>query len=101
MKILVLCLFTASQENARLLFVALDFVTLNENDIETVASEDSEYENEYTHRGDDIDDSSSVCYGENDCHLCDMKFMCLDDLCEHFQYVHQEYYQKTQLLVLV
>ena len=67
----------------------------NENDIETVASEDSEHESEDEHMDD------SVCYGENDCHLCECKFTCLDDLCEHFRCFHQEYYQKTQLLVVV
>ena len=71
----------------------------NENDIETVASEDSEHESES--EDEHMNDSSSVCCGENDCHLCEMTFTCLDDLCEHFRCFHQEYYQETQLLVVV
>ena len=39
-------------------------------------------------------------YGENDCHLCEQTFTCLDDLCEHFQISHEEYYDKIQNLVV-
>ena len=77
-----LCQFEHSEEKGNL--------------IETVASEDSEHEDDEKYEGAVMDDTSSVGYGENDCHLCDMTFMCLEDLCEHFRSCHQEYYQQTQ-----
>jgi hypothetical protein len=45
-------------------------------------------------------DSDSATYGENDCHLCEQTFTSLDDLCGHFQTNHEEYYTKTQNLVV-
>ena len=66
-------------------------------EIETVASEDSELDEDVDeYEGDKLDNSSSVSYGENDCHLCEWKFMCMDDLLEHFRFYHQEYYQESQ-----
>ena len=44
----------------------------------------------------DENDIEDVQYGEDDCHLCDMTFTNLEDLCEHFQTSHQEYYKNTQ-----
>ena len=45
-------------------------------------------------------ENDSVTYGENDCHLCDKTFTCLNSLCDHFQRCHEEYYIKTQNLVV-
>ena len=41
----------------------------------------------------EMKDDDEVEYGENDCHLCDMKFSCLDYLCDHLKSNHQEYHQ--------
>ena len=48
----------------------------------------------------DDSDSGSGAYGENDCHLCPSIFTCLDELCEHFETSHEDYYLKTQNLVV-
>ena len=45
---------------------------------------------------DEENDTDDVQYGENDCHLCDMTFTYLEELCEHFRTSHQEYYKNTQ-----
>ena len=56
--------------------------------------------NDETDQQEKSDESDSVTYGENDCHLCEETFTCLDDLCDHFQSNHEEYYMKTQNLVV-
>ena len=43
-----------------------------------------------------VSESESVCYGKNDCHLCDKTFTCLDELCEHFRREHTEYQESIQ-----
>jgi hypothetical protein len=69
---------------------------LANNVIETIeesTSEDFEEDAET-----EVQNLSSVEYGENDCHLCDMKFERLEDLCEQFQFQHEVYYEQTQKL---
>jgi len=79
------------------------------HDTETLSDGDSDENDENVieehledDQKDDIDvgDSGSAVYGENDCHLCTDTFTCLDELCEHFQVSHTEYYMKTQNLVV-
>ena len=66
-------------------------------DIETVTDGDFDENNEEVLEEHlvipEIDsDSGSGAYGENDCHLCPETFTCLDELCEHFETSHEEYY---------
>ena len=67
-----------------------------DSEIETVDTEESEHEDDEECETIEMHDSTSVGYGENDCHLCDKTFACLDDLCEHFRTCHQEYHQEIQ-----
>jgi DNA-directed RNA polymerase subunit RPC12/RpoP len=46
---------------------------------------DSEVENP-------VDGTSSTTYGENDCHLCDKVFECMNNLCEYFESEYVEYH---------
>jgi len=46
----------------------------------------------------EMNDLSNVEYGENDCHLCETKLDNLEDLCEHFKFHHQVYYEQTYKL---
>ena len=41
------------------------------------------------------EEDTSIEYGENDCHLCTMKFNCIEELSGHFQLNHQEYFQQV------
>ena len=41
-------------------------------------------------------ENDTVQYGDNDCHLCNMIFTALDDLCEHFRTSHTEYHENIQ-----
>ena len=41
---------------------------------------------------DAVGDAGSFPYGENNCHICAETFTCLDNLCDHSQSSHEEYY---------
>ena len=69
---------------------------LDENDVETM--DENIVSNEIIQND---SDNESATYGENDCHLCEKTFTCLDDLCDHFEESHEEYYRMTQNLVVV
>ena len=43
-----------------------------------------------------VQENNIVQYGDNDCHLCNMTFRTLDDLCEHFRTSHTEYHENIQ-----
>lgn len=61
---------------------------------------ENQHHDESDHQDKYDDSDSGVKYGENDCHLCEKTFTCLDDLCDHFQTSHEEYYAKTRNLVV-
>ena len=50
--------------------------------------------------GNDDSESENATYGQNGCPLCEQNFTCLYDLCDHFQKNHEDYYMKTQALVV-
>ena len=55
---------------------------------EIITCDESDIEEEAT-------SMSNIEYGENDCHLCTMKFNSIEDLTGHFQSNHQEYYEQV------
>ena len=66
-------------------------------EIETIESVDTDSEYALEDAETDLN-LSSVEYGENDCHLCDRKFESIQDLCEHFKFHHEVYFEQTQKL---